>query len=96
LDLFGHLVTAHLEIPKSIPAHSQNLSSLLSCICRDSFLFAITAKSSAYAAEDIVTLDVPNMYQFSPCCSHLRRGSRNMMNKYGLKVSLVLFLFGWV
>ena len=31
-DLLEHLVTAHLGMPRSIPAHSQNLFSLLSWV----------------------------------------------------------------
>ena len=31
-DLLGHPVIAHLGMPRSIPAHSQNLSSLFSWI----------------------------------------------------------------
>jgi hypothetical protein len=53
LDLLGHLVTAHLGIPRFIHAHSQNLSNLFSCICNDSSLLAIAAKSYAYAADEI-------------------------------------------
>ena len=87
LDLFGHPVMAHLGIPRSIPAHSQNLSSLLSCVCSVSSLLAIAARSSAYAADEILTLDVPKVYPLFPCCNHLRRGSRNMINRYGLRVS---------
>ena len=87
LDLFGHPVIAHLGIPKSMPVHSQNLSSLLNYICSDFNMLAIAAKSSAYVAEEIFTLDVPNVYPLFSCCNHLKRGSRNMMNKYGLRVS---------
>ena len=47
LDLFGHPVTAHLDIPRSIPVQAQNLSSLLSCVCSVSSLLAIAARSSA-------------------------------------------------
>jgi hypothetical protein len=86
LDLLGHPVTAHLDIPRSIPAHSHNLSSLLSCICNDFSLLAIVAKSSAYAADEIFTLDVPKVYPLSPCCNHLRRGSKTIKNRYGLRV----------
>ena len=75
LDLFGHRVTAHLGIPRSMPAHSQDLSSLLSCICRDFSLLAMIAKSSAYAAEEIFTLEVLNVYPLFPCYNDLRRGS---------------------
>ena len=87
LDLFGHPVMAHLGIPRSIPAHSQNLSSLLSCVCSVSSLLAIAARSSAYAADEILTLDVPKVYPLFPFCNHLRRGSRNMIKRYGLSVS---------
>ena len=87
LDFFGHPITAHLDIPRFIPAHSQNLSSLLSCICNVSSLLAIAARSSAYVANEILTLDVPKVYPLFPCCSHLRSGSRNMINRYGLRVS---------
>ena len=53
LDLFGHPIIAHLEMPRSIPAQVRNLSGLLSCVCNVSSLLAIAARSSAYAADDI-------------------------------------------
>ena len=81
LDLLGHPVTAHLGIPRSIPAHSHNLSSLFSCVCNDSNLLAIVARSSAYAADAHLILDVPKVYPLSPCCNYLRSGSKNIINK---------------
>ena len=87
LDLFGQPVMAHFCTPKSIPAHSQNLSSLFNCVCIDWILFVIAARSSTYAAELMVSFDVPNVYLFLPLCNHLSNGSRNIMNKYGLRVS---------
>ena len=45
------------------------------------------AKSSAYAAELMVSFDVPSVYPFFPLCSHLSNGSKNIRNKYGLSVS---------
>ena len=87
LDLFGHPVLAHLGIPRSIPAHSQNLSSFLSCVCSVFSLLAIVARSSAYDADEILTLDVPKVYPLFLYCSHLRRGSKNMINKFELRVS---------
>ena len=47
----------------------------------------MAAKSSAYAAELIVILDVPKVYPFLPLCSHLSKGSRNNRKMYGLSVS---------
>ena len=47
----------------------------------------IAARSSAYAAELIVSLNVPNVYPFFPLCSHLSRSSRNIRKRYGLSVS---------
>ena len=85
-----HPVIAHLGIPRSIHAHSQNLSCLLSCVCSVSSLLAIAARSSAYAVDEILTLDVPKVYVLFPCCSHLRRGSRNM--HYKKTAFLVAFL----
>ena len=87
MDLLGHPVMAHFCTSKSIPAHSQNLSSLFNCICSDWRLFVIAARSSAYAAELMVSFDVPNVYPFLPLCSHLSNGSRNNRNKYGFRVS---------
>jgi hypothetical protein len=49
LDLFGHPVTAYFGMPRSIPAHSQNLSSLFNCVCNAYSLLAIAARSSTYA-----------------------------------------------
>ena len=79
-----------MGIARSIPAHSQNLSSLFSCVCSDLSLLAIAARSFAYAADEILTLDVPKVYPLSPCCSHLRSGSKNIINRYGLRVSLCI------
>ena len=87
LNLFGHPIITHLGIPRFIPAHVQNLSSLLSCVWSVSNLLAIAVRSSAYAADEILTLEVPKVYPLFPCCSHLRRDSRNMINRYGLSVS---------
>ena len=85
--LFGHPVMAHFDTPRSIPAHSQYLSNLFSCIWIECNLVVMAAKSSAYAAELIVILDVPKVYPFLPLCSHLSNGSRNIKNRYGLSVS---------
>ena len=40
----------------------------------------MTARSSAFAAEVMVILDVPNVYSFF-FCSHLSSGSRNIKNR---------------
>ena len=87
LVLLGHPVIAHFVIPKSMPAHSQYLFSLFSCFCSDVNLFVIIARSFAYAAEFIVIFDVPNVYPCFPFCSHRKSSSRNIINKYGLRVS---------
>ena len=87
LDLFGHPMIAHFGIPRSIPTHSQNLSNLFSCICSDVSLFAIIARLSTYAAEFIVILDVPNVYPFLPLCNHLDSGSKNIIKRYGFRMS---------
>ena len=81
------MVTTQLCIPMSIPVHLQNLSNLFSSIYNDFNLLANVVKSSAYAADEILTLDVPKVYLLSPCCNHLRRGSKNVINRYGLRVS---------
>ena len=52
---------AHFVIPKSIPTHLQYLSSLFNWGCRNESLFAIIARSYAYAAVFIVILDVPSV-----------------------------------
>ena len=52
---------AHFVIPKSIPTHSQYLSSLFSWGCSHVSLFAIIARSFAYAVVFIVILDVPSV-----------------------------------
>ena len=80
-DLFGQLVMTHFGIPKSIPAHSQYLSSLFIWVCIDLRLSEIIAKSSAYDAELMVRLDVASVYPFFPLCSHLNRGSKNIRNR---------------
>ena len=46
-DLLGHPVTAHLEMPRSMSAQSQYLSSLFSCGWREVRLLEIIARSSA-------------------------------------------------
>ena len=71
LDLLAHPVSAHLGIPRSIPAHLHTLSSLFSCVCIDAKLLAIATKYSVYDAHEIVTLRVPKVYPLSPCSNHL-------------------------
>ena len=73
---------AHFGIPRSILAHSQNLSNLFSCICSDVNLFAIIVRSSAYVVEFIVILDVLNVYPFHPLCNHLDSDSKNIIKRY--------------
>ena len=59
-------------------------------------MLVIAARSSSYAAELIVSLDVLNVYSFFPLCSHLSRGSRNIRKRHGLSVSpcIVPFCIG--
>ena len=78
---------AHSIIARSIPAHSQYLSTLFGSCCSDVSLLVSIAKSSAYGAEVIVILDVPSVYPCFPCGDHRRSDSRDIMNKYGLTVS---------
>jgi hypothetical protein len=47
----------------------------------------ITARSSAYATELIVSLDVSNVYPLYPRCSQRSSGSKNIKKMYGLSVS---------
>ena len=91
--LFGQPVMAHFGTPRSIPAQLQYLSNLFSCVCINCRLFVITARSSAYATELIVSLDVPNVYPFFPFCSHRNNGSKNIKKRYLLSVSPCLCLF---
>ena len=86
-DLFGHPMMAHFGTPKSILAQLQYLSNFLSCVYIDWKFLVITAKSSAYVAKLIVSLDVPNVYPLFLLCSHLSRGSRNIRKRYRLSVS---------
>jgi hypothetical protein len=53
----------------------------------DFILLVIMAKSSAYAAEFTVYCDVLSLYPRLSRSSHLSRGSRNMIKRYGLSVS---------
>ena len=87
LDLFEHPMIAHFGILRSIPIHSQNFSTLFSCVCSDVSLFATIAKSTTYAAKFIVILDVLNVYPFLPLCIHLNSSSKNIIKRYGLRVS---------
>ena len=52
----------------------------------------MAAKSSAYAAELIVSLDVPNVYPLFPRCSQRNSGSKNIRKRYGLNVSSCIVL----
>ena len=62
LDLLKHPMTAHFDIPRSIPVHSQYLSILVCCDCIDVSLLVMVARSSAYATKLTVDLDVPKAY----------------------------------
>ena len=92
-DLFGHSITTHLGILKSMLAHSHYLSSLFSWTCIDWRLFVMAARSFVYATKLIVRLDVPKVYPFFPLCNHFNNGSRNIKKMYGLSVSFVKYLF---
>ena len=48
---------------------------------------AIAARSYVYVVDEILTLNVPNVYPLFPCCNHLRRGSKSMIDRYRLRVS---------
>ena len=74
-DLLGHPVIAHLGMPRSIPAHSQNLSILSIWVWRDVTLLAKAAKSSTYTTEFILVLEVLKVYSLFPFCSHRSSGS---------------------
>ena len=50
-------------------------------------LSVIMAKSSAYAVEVHVALDVLKWYPMLSFSSHLKRDSRKMINMYGRRVS---------
>ena len=78
---------AHSVIARSIPAHSQYLSTLFGSRCSDVSLLVNIASSSTYGDEVIVILDVSSVYPCFPCGDHCRSDSRNIMNKYGLTVS---------
>ena len=87
LELLGHPVIAHLERLRSICDHCGYFCSLViwGWICL--MLSVIMAKSSAYAVVVYVALDVLKWYPMSSFSSHLKRGSRKMINRYGLSVS---------
>ena len=50
----------------------------------------MVARSSAYAAKLIVSLEVPNVYPFFLLCSHLNNGSKKIRNRYGLSISICI------
>ena len=58
---FRYPVIAHFVILRSILAHSQYLSSLFNWGCIVVSLFAIIARSFAYATVFIVILEVPSV-----------------------------------
>lgn len=57
-DLFGQHMTAHLVMPKSMYAHSEDTLSLSNCSWMFIMLFVRIARSSAYANVVIVFGDV--------------------------------------
>jgi hypothetical protein len=85
-------VTTHFGMPRSIPAHSQYLSSLFNWNGRGVKLLDVAARSSAKVAELSFVLEVLKMYPLFPLYSHLRNGSRNMVKIYGLNVSPCMIL----
>ena len=66
---------------RSIPAHSQYLSSLFNCCWMDVALLDITAMSFAWTAEFNFVLEVLKVYPWILRCSHLSNGSRKMMKR---------------
>jgi hypothetical protein len=83
---------AHLGMPNSIFAHWQNLCILFNCGCMDLMLLVIMARSSAYAVAFIVYYDVLSLYHRFLYSSHLNRGSKNIIKRYGLSVSPCMVL----
>ena len=76
LELLGHPVMAHFERLRSMCDHCVYWWSLIICgwICRMSSV--IMDKSSAYAVVVHVAVEVLKWFS-----SHLRRGSKKMMNR---------------
>ena len=61
LVLFGQPMTTHFVTPKSMPAHSQNLSILFSRICSEFVLFDIVPRLSKYVAKLVFIFDASNL-----------------------------------
>ena len=58
----------------------------------DFILLVIMAKSSTFAAKFSVYCDVLSLYPRLSHSSHLSKGSRNMIKKYGLSMSPYMVL----
>ena len=86
LELLGQTVMAHFERLRSMCNHFANLKSLVICGWICCMLSVIIAKSSAYVIVVHVAEDVLKWYPIS-FSSHLRRGSKKMIDRYGLRVS---------
>ena len=85
-DWLGHPVIAHFERFRSMYDHFVNFCNLFICGCICYMLSVMIVKSSAYAVVVHVVDDVLKWYPKLFFSSHLRSGSMNMINKYGLRV----------
>lgn len=87
LDLFGQVMMAHLDKFRSMCDHSTYLCNLVICGCICWISSVMIARSSAYVVVVHMEAEVLKWYPKSIFLSHLRRGSKKMMNRYGLRIS---------
>ena len=92
LDLLGQPVIAHIcfDRYRSMYDHSANFCSLFICGCMCCMLSIIIARSSLHVVVVHVKGDVLKWYPMLSYSSHFRSGSKNMINRYGLRVSLYI------
>ena len=86
LDLLGQPVITHFERFRSIYDQSANFCSLFIYGCMYCMLSVIIIRSSAYAVVVHVEEDVLKWYPMFFFSNHFRSGSKNMINRYELRM----------
>jgi hypothetical protein len=97
-NLFGHHVISHFGMPKSMPAQSQNLSSLVIWICIDNKLLVNASKSSTLIIELVFKFGVLKDGTCSLGCNQLSNQLSNgsLKIRHGHSMSLcIVFLCIW-
>ena len=90
LDLLGQPMMAHFKRFRSLCDHYANFCILSICGWICCMLSVMIVRLSAYVVVVHMEGDVSKWYPMLSFSSHLKSGSKNMINRYGLRLSLCM------